>query len=240
MSASAMTSETANRPPGRRTRAASAKTLRLVPREVYDAIRDHDVDGGVRERDLLDRPLQPLDVVGARAALVLACEIEHLVGHIDPIGLAGRPHPTGREQHVDATARTEVENRLALVELGDRGRVAAPQGRELCLLGELAALLDRVELIPKYLLVGLARASAGRVGRAAASGVGRAHAPRGGGVAIANALTDLIGRSSCRQPPAQLLQRLGVDVVVSPQALALGSHDPGLAKHLEVMRDGGL
>src|SRR4051794_19128158 len=45
---------------------------------------------------------------------------------------------------------------------------------------------------------------------------------------------------SAAQPCAQLLHCLGVDVVVRPEALALGPDDAGLAQDLEVMRDGGL
>src|SRR5215208_5196337 len=42
---------------------------------------------------------------------------------------------------------------------------------------------------------------------------------------------------SFAQPRAQLLKCLGIDVVVSPQALALGADDAGIAQNLEVVRD---
>ncbi len=63
--------------------------------------------------------------------LVGAGELEHLVGHVEAVGLAGRADAPGREQHVDAAAGAEVEHGLALVELGDRGRVAAAERGEL-------------------------------------------------------------------------------------------------------------
>ena len=43
-----------------------------------------------------------------------------------------------------------------------------------------------------------------------------------------------------RQPCGELLDRLGMDVVVRPQAAALGADNPCLAQHLEVVGDGGL
>ena len=80
---------------------------------------------------VLDLALEELDVLDARLTLVLAGELEHLVGHVEAVGLAGRADAPGREQHVDAAARAEVEHGLALVEVGDRGRVAAAERREL-------------------------------------------------------------------------------------------------------------
>ena len=46
-----------------------------------------------------------------------------------PIALPGRADAAGGDQHVRAGARAEVEHRLALVEIGDRGRHAAAERR---------------------------------------------------------------------------------------------------------------
>ena len=78
----------------------------------------------------LDLPLQKLDVPDPRLPLVFAGEREHLVGHVQAVGLAGRANPPGREQHVDPAAGAQVEHHLALVQLGERGGVAAAQRGE--------------------------------------------------------------------------------------------------------------
>ena len=53
---------------------------------------------------LFDFALQELDVFEAALALVLLGEGQHLVGHVQAVGLSGRPDPPGGEQHVDTTA----------------------------------------------------------------------------------------------------------------------------------------
>ena len=60
------TSETANRPPGLRTRNASREHAVLVRGEVDDAVGDHHVDRSRREGECLDLALQELDVLDAR------------------------------------------------------------------------------------------------------------------------------------------------------------------------------
>ena len=87
---------------------------RLVGRQVDHAVRDDHVDARLGQRDVLDESLQELDVVRARLLGVRAGELEHLVGHVEPVRLAGRADTAGGQQHVDAPARPEVEHRLAL------------------------------------------------------------------------------------------------------------------------------
>ena len=94
---------------------------------------------------VLDRALEELDVLDPGLALVRAGQLEHLVGHVEAVGLAGRADPPGREQDVDAAARAEVEDRLALVELGDRGRVAAAERGQLAASGSALAVAVVVE-----------------------------------------------------------------------------------------------
>ena len=117
MSGSAMTSETAKRPPARRTRAASRRTRRLVGGEVDDAVGDDDVDARVGERDLLDVALDELGVVDAGLGGVGPCEREHLVGHVEadraPAGADARalmstsaPAPEPRSSTVSPACRS--------------------------------------------------------------------------------------------------------------------------------------
>ena len=118
---------------------------RLVGREVDDAVRDHDVDALGGERDVLDEPLQEVDVRRAGLARVALRELEHLVGHVEAVDGSGRADSRGGEEDVDAAAGAEVEDGLALVEVGDRDGVAAAEAREDGLLGELGAVVGRVE-----------------------------------------------------------------------------------------------
>ena len=107
-----------------------AQDLGLVAREVDHAVGDDHVDAVARQRDLLDVAAQPLDVGDAGLGLVAAREVEHLVGHVQPVGQARRADAAGGQQHVDPAAGAEVEHGLALVQLGDRDRVAAAQRGE--------------------------------------------------------------------------------------------------------------
>ena len=92
------------RPPGRSTRAISREHGRLVGRQVDDAVADDDVDRLGRQRERLDVALEELDVRGAGLGGVRLGQRQHLVGHVEAEGAAGRPDPLGREQDVDATA----------------------------------------------------------------------------------------------------------------------------------------
>src|SRR5436309_3519876 len=67
----------------------------LVGGEVDDAVRDDHVHRCVRQRDVLDLPFQELDVRDARLALVRSCQRNHLIGHVEAVGLPVRPHAAG-------------------------------------------------------------------------------------------------------------------------------------------------
>ena len=73
----------------------------LVRGKVHHAVGDHDVNCPVAKRDVLDRALEELDIGEARLRLILPGEIQHLRGHVQPVGHAGRPDATGRQQYVD-------------------------------------------------------------------------------------------------------------------------------------------
>ena len=85
----------------------------LVGGEIDDAVGDDDVDGVVGQRNVLDLALEELDVGGAGLALVFARQGEHVVGHVEAVGLARGPDAARGEQHIDAAAGAEVEHRLA-------------------------------------------------------------------------------------------------------------------------------
>ena len=153
-----------------------------------------------RERQLLDVALDELDVRDARLARIGPRELEHLVCHVQPDRLAARSDPPGRDQHVRAAARPEVENGLALVQIGDSGRHAAAERR---LHGGVSCAADvglRIEGSAEHLPAGLVRerdlrAAAGRLGGLGATAarcllVSRGGS-RGGRVALAHGITDL-------------------------------------------------
>ena len=129
MSGSAITSETAKRPPGRRTRAASSSTCGLSADRLITQLEITTSTDVVGERDLLDVSLDELDVrhaglggVRARPAPASrrSCRVRW------PCRWA---HPARGDEHVGAGARAEVENRLSLVEVGHGRGHAASQRR---------------------------------------------------------------------------------------------------------------
>ena len=99
----------------------------LVGREVDHAVGDDDVDGLVPQRDVLDVSAQELDIAGPCLGGVAAGQVEHLVGHVQPVGEPAGADPTSREQDVDPPARPQIEHDLALGEVGDGKWIAASQ-----------------------------------------------------------------------------------------------------------------
>jgi hypothetical protein len=131
-----------------------------------------------------------LDVLDPGLLGVLACEGEHLVGHVEAVRPARRTDAPGGEQHVDAAARSEVEHRLALVQFGDGRRIAAAERGEGRGVGQLLAVAERVERGAEDLA-----APVERLARGAASGAGIAARDLGGGGGVA--LADLLAHVRC-------------------------------------------
>ena len=151
------------RPPGRSTRAISVRTARLVGREVDHAVRDHDVDGLGRERDLLDHALQedarsrprPRERFAGRArASRRSCR-------------ARRPYPVGPTRFAERiTSMPPPEPRSSTVSPSCRSATAVglPQPSEASdgRVGQLAALLCVVERLAELRRVALAVCAARR------------------------------------------------------------------------------
>src|ERR1700751_2085104 len=95
---------------------------------------------------MLNLALEEFDVRGCGLALVLVREREHLVGHVEAVRLAGGPDPLRREQHVDATARAEVEDHLARLQVSQCCRIPAAERRKHGGLGEILRLCRVVEV----------------------------------------------------------------------------------------------
>src|SRR6266542_4428610 len=174
-----------------------AQDARLVRREVDDAVRDDDVDGGVRERDVLDLALEEVRVRHAGFSGVSPRELEHFVGHVDAVGKTRRSDALGREQDVDAASGSEIEHDFARAELRDGGWVAAAEAAEDGCLGEFALEFGVVEGRSECVRTGVAAAAVLLATRFA----GTAKAGRGvaccGGVALADLVLD-------RHPSMQL------------------------------------
>ena len=81
---------------------------------IYD-----DVHRVVGQGNRLDRALQELHVGRPGLPLVLPRERQHLVGHVETVGLARGTDTARREQDVDAAAGPEVEDALLREEIGD-------------------------------------------------------------------------------------------------------------------------
>ena len=52
---------------------------------------------------------------------------QHVLGHVEAIGLAGGPHAARRKQNIDAATTAQVQYDLAFVQFRERGRIAAAQ-----------------------------------------------------------------------------------------------------------------
>src|SRR5574337_1669639 len=100
---------------------------RLVDRQVDHAVGDHHVDAVVHEGDVLDGALAKLDVGDIGPGLVGFGSREHLVGHANAVDESVRSYPAGRKQHVDPPSGAQIEYAVALVQVGDGGRVSATQ-----------------------------------------------------------------------------------------------------------------
>ena len=91
-------------------------------------------------------PFRNSTLVDARLPLVLARQREHLVGHVEPVRLAGRADAPRRQQHVDAAAGAEIEHGLARLQLGERRRIAAAERRDHGFDRQRADLLGAVQI----------------------------------------------------------------------------------------------
>jgi hypothetical protein len=83
-----------------------AEDGRLVRGEVDHAVADDHIDGGGRQGDDLDVALEELDVGGAHLGGVAPGEGQHLIGHVQAVDEAAGTDPPGRQEYVDAAART--------------------------------------------------------------------------------------------------------------------------------------
>ncbi len=112
----------------------------LVGREIDDAVGNDNVHTAYGQGDVLDLALQELDIGQAGLPNVAPGEGKHLVGHIDSVDLAGRTHPSGREDDIDPAAGAEIEHDLALLKGGDRQGIAASERGQDRSLGQMAQL----------------------------------------------------------------------------------------------------
>ncbi len=99
----------------------------LVGGQVDHAVGDDDVDRVRGQRDGFDGALEEFDVRRAGLRRVGEGQGEHLVGHVQPVRLAGRADAAGREQDVDAAPGAEIEDALTFAEFGYGGGVAAAE-----------------------------------------------------------------------------------------------------------------
>src|SRR5262249_26313447 len=85
----------------------------LVAGKINDAIRDDDVDGGVGQRDVFDRPFQKFHNCHAGIFLIFAGQRQHFVGHVETIGLTGGTNALRGENDVNSATGPEVEHDFA-------------------------------------------------------------------------------------------------------------------------------
>ena len=133
-----------------------------------------------------------------------AGQLQHVVGHVDAVGEPRRADPPGRQQHVDAAARAQVQHPLALVQLRDRDRVVAAQAGQDRFLGQPVGLALAVEPFAE---------AADRLRRRVAARVsGRAATARSGHASLR--LQDRAGRGSV--PGPDLFPQIGARLIGHP------------------------
>src|SRR6185437_3809594 len=147
----------------------------------------------VRQRDLFEVAHEELDVVDTGVGGVPVGELEHLVGHVEPDGLAGGTATAGGDEYVGARARAEVEHGLALVEVGHRGGDAATEGGAHRGVGHAVGVHLLVQAPAEGIgRLRLHRATATRLAPAAPVAGLVSHLPGGRGIAFAHVLADVV------------------------------------------------
>src|SRR5262249_9739031 len=111
-----------------------AKYLLFVGDEINDAIRDDDVRRVVSDWQMFEFPEAEFDIVRADAGGVIACLLQHLMGHIDADHLAGVADLSCRKKTVNPGAAAEIDHDLAWLHRGNCLRIAAAK-TEICPLG---------------------------------------------------------------------------------------------------------
>ena len=154
-------------PPGLSTRAISVSTAALSVERLMTQFEITTSTESAGNGICSIIPLRKCTLVDAGVARVALREGEHLVGHVDAVRDAGRADALCGQDHVDPAAGAEVEHGLALVQVGDRGRVAAAERGEGCGLRQLPALLGVVESFTEQGRLGLALATAAAAAAAA-------------------------------------------------------------------------
>src|SRR5437867_10316580 len=118
----------------------------FVGREIDYAVGDDHIDRILGQWHIFDFSLEKLDILRPRFALVLARELQHLVRHIETVGLSCRTDPPGREQNVDPASGSEVEDGFAFAELREHRGIAAAERRGHGLLRKGAELLAFIKV----------------------------------------------------------------------------------------------
>ena len=162
---------------------------RLVGAEVDDAVGDDDVDGLIVEGEVLDGAEVEGGVEDARLGGVGVGELEHLVGHVDAVGVTGGANAAGGEDDVNAAAGAEVEDAFAFSKFRDGHGVAAAKADRLRGHGELDEVGSVIE--------GGAEDLAFAVGEGGAAVVGD-DAERGLCVVVADFFADVAHGASLR------------------------------------------
>ena len=108
---------------------------------------------------MLDFTFQELDILETALEPILLSDREHLVGHVEAVGLAGRTDTARRQQYVNAATGAEIEHRLARLQLGQRCRVAASERRPQREVRHFAFLAGVVEIRGDRVAAGVSAAA---------------------------------------------------------------------------------
>ena len=148
------------------------------------------------------RPLRNSTLAAPSLGGIAAGQLEHLVGHVQAVGEAGRADPASREQDVDPATRPEIEHGLAFLQLGHCRWIAAAEAGQDGGIGQGSPVVLGVQDLPE-----------GRLARWGATALGRCRrlrrsiedGPGGFGISRADLVHDWIdgcwiGRRGHRGP----------------------------------------
>src|SRR4029079_2447149 len=83
-----------------------AQHLSLVARQIDYAVGDDHIHRRVGKRNVLDLPLEELNVLGSSSRFVLVGQRQHLVSHVETVNLPLGPDSLGGQQNIDTAARS--------------------------------------------------------------------------------------------------------------------------------------
>src|SRR5262249_52005778 len=95
--------------------------------KIDDAIRDHNINRVVGQRNVLDFAFKELDVLNASPVLVLISKRKHLIRHVEAIGFTAWADAPCGEQNVDTAAGAKIQNDFSGIQFREGAGIPATE-----------------------------------------------------------------------------------------------------------------